>query len=86
MRPRGGQRDRFDPFAARAQQGVHLVCRRQTVLRNADQFAVQAQLFFGNEIGRLVIVLGELFHRPQVRVLRLGGQAMQLHVLDHALP
>jgi hypothetical protein len=34
---------------------------------------VQTQFFFGDEIGRLVVVFGQLPNGTQIRVLCLGG-------------
>ena len=46
---------------------------------------VLVQFLFGNAIGRLVIVLGQLADRPDVAFLGAFGHTAQLQVFQHAL-
>ena len=46
---------------------------------------VLAQFLFGNAIGRLVIVLGQLADRPDIAFLGAFGHAAKLQVFQHAL-
>jgi len=45
---------------------------------------VVAQLFFGDLIRGIVVMLGELADRAQIQLLRAFGVAVKLHILQHA--
>jgi hypothetical protein len=53
------------------------------LVREIEQ--VLTEFLFGDQVRRLVVILRQLPHDAQIRVLGLGGEAMQLHILDHAL-
>jgi len=50
-----------------------------------EEEKVLAQLFLGDQVGRFVIVFGQLAHCPHVTLLSACGQASKLETLDHSL-
>jgi hypothetical protein len=50
-----------------------------------DVEEVLSEFFLGDEVGRLVIVLGEQSHGPNVHLLCALGEASKLKRLDHSL-
>src|ERR671932_336646 len=55
------------------------------VLLVDEEEEVSTELIRGDQVGRLAVVAGELLDGLDVTDLRAGGEAAELHVLEHAL-